>query len=216
MAVDVDAMVTALCSDSGAAASSSTKALLHLTGSGDMVSAFPVGFVVPAPADMDSQAPSAVLLPAPSVTPLGQPEPPLSPTWDEIALDDRSTILHIPRGALEAVTRTFVAVRSRFLSGASWESFHALWAFPKAVLAPLSRGGKTHYIALRRKVAARARAYMDRPLAASWAESKLPDRLATRVPGGRWHVRARLHGTGCTAKWCALLATGLCPRLSKC
>ena len=135
IAVDVDAMVSALCPDLGTAAPSSTS-LLQLTGSGDRVSPFPSGFVVPAPARMDGHVPSMGPAPPTSVTPLAHPEPPLSPTWDEIALDDRGTILHIPRGAVEAVTRSFVSVLSRFLSEASWESFHALWAFPKAVLAP--------------------------------------------------------------------------------
>ena len=94
-------------------------------------------------------------------------------------------MLHIPRGAVEAVTRTFVAALSRFLSESSWESFHSLWAFPKAVLAPLSRGGRTHYNALGRKIAARATAYLQRPVAASWNESKLPDKPVVRRTRGQ-------------------------------
>ena len=41
------------------------------------------------------------------------------------------------------MTATFVALLSRYLAELSWEAFHALWAFPKAVLAPLGRGGRS-------------------------------------------------------------------------
>ena len=142
MAVDVDAMVTALCSDVSGEGTLTTAAL-NLTGTGDTVSAFPPGVMAPPPIQMGLPPPQPPL-PTARPTPLDQAAPVLDPSWDEIAQDDRSTILHIPRGAVEAVTRTFVEVLPRYLSEGSWESFHALWPFPKAVLAPLSRGGRTH------------------------------------------------------------------------
>ena len=198
MAVDVEAMVSALVADA-ALNPPPLPAGVTLVAAGDRASAFPPGALAPpggtflasssasAPAPaLTAPPPSAppgptAVTPAPAppaaqsfVTPLGNPAPPLSPSWEEIAQDDRSTILHIPRGAVQAVTATFETLLSRYLREQSWEAFHALWAFPKAVLAPLSRGGKAHYSVLGRKVAARATAYLNRPVPESWSESCLP------------------------------------------
>ena len=176
--VDVDAMVTALCTEAESVASSST-ALLHLARDGTTGSSFPPGVRAPPPTAL------GLGLGPPTMTPLLSPAPILQPTWDVIATDRRGTILHIPRGAVQAVSATYITLLSRYHEERSWESFHALWAFPKAVLAPLGRSGRAHSGVLGRKVVARATAYLLRPVSESWAESALPDVQPTRRTRGR-------------------------------
>ena len=188
MAVDVDAMVSVLCADEVPPAPGllpAAASMAHPQSSspppvGCCISVFPPGCVVPPPTSIVLPTSTAPTPGGPASTPLDQPAPPLHPSWDEIAMDSRGTVLHIPRGALQAVTGTYVSLLNQFLTDGSWESFHALWAFPKAVLAPIGRGGKVHSAALGRKLVARATAYLGRPVALSWADSQLPPPTVAR------------------------------------
>ena len=108
------------------------------------------------------------------VTSFSMPQPPLSPSWHEINVDTRGTLVHIPRGALPVVTKMYVRLVHWFVHEPGWESFHALWAFPKSVLAPLKRAGRSHWNLVGRQVSRRATDYLQRPVAESWKEAGLP------------------------------------------
>ena len=86
------------------------------------------------------------------VTPFSMPQPPLSPSWHEINVETRGTLVHIPRGALPVVTKTYARLVHSFVHEPGWESFHALWALPKSVLAPLKREGRSHWNLVGRQV----------------------------------------------------------------
>jgi len=144
MALDVDAMVTQLCASNQSLAPPppalvqvpvpfsvvGCPAMVPGTHLGDALSAFPPGVRAPPP-PLALQGPQSSALPMEGApcTSLDLPDPGLQPSWDEIAMDARGTIIHIPRGALQAVTTTYVSLLKQFLRENSWESFHALWAF---------------------------------------------------------------------------------------
>jgi hypothetical protein len=77
----------------------------------------------------------------PRVTPFSEPCPLFEVGWDTITSPARSTLVHIPRGAVNVVTEEYTRVLQRFNEEPGWETLHSLWAFPKAVLAPMTRGG---------------------------------------------------------------------------
>jgi hypothetical protein len=76
----------------------------------------------------------------PRVTPFSEACPVFEVGWDTITSPARSTLVHIPRGAVNVVTEEYVRVLQRFNEEPGWETLHSLWAFPKAVLAPMTRG----------------------------------------------------------------------------
>ena len=127
-------------------------------------------------------------IPAPAVvTPFSHPCPDLRPDWSDIAMDPRSTIVHIPRGAVQAVSLAYTACLRLFNSQPGWETLHRLWCFPKAVLAapPVRRGGKMAWAALGRLVRGRADAFSGRAAWESWEDSRQghptgPDVIRTR------------------------------------
>ena len=109
---------------------------------------------------------------------------------------------------------TFSALLLEVVRHRSWEALHALWAFPKAVLAPVGRGGKGHWAALGRTVSGRARAFRGRPVVESWNEgvSSVPAGPRTRKAGGQrnqgveWSNRVdQLVGNGAVGKAASML-----------
>ena len=73
-----------------------------------------------------------------------EPPPPCEPSFDAIAMFQGGTIIHIPRGAVREVEETYSHLIDTVVRERTWEALHALWAFPKAVLAPIGRMGKGH------------------------------------------------------------------------
>jgi len=124
-----------------------------------------------------------------SVTPLSEPCPDsIWPAFLTIAQDKRPTVTRLPRGCVMEVSRIYCLLMNKYNKHPSWESLHALWAFPKAVFAAGPRGGRAHWSSVGQSIKSRAIAYLTRPVADSWEDSKtLAQRNAT---GNRPWTRA--------------------------
>ena len=117
--------------------------------------------------------PHTVEEPDTQTTPLTQPCPAsLTPTPLDILKDDTATLLHIPRQARELVAMALAATLRHFVHSPSWESLQRLLAFPKIILAPLDRGGRSHWHVVSKTVQKRAQRYMDDTVEISWAQTR--------------------------------------------
>jgi hypothetical protein len=106
----------------------------------------------------------------PTGTPLTSQAPHLLPSWAEVALDPRITVSNIPRGAAAIIAEVYSKLLHVFNTGRTWESLHALWCFPKAVLSTLPSGGRGHWARLGRVIRGRAEAFLKRPTLESWQD----------------------------------------------
>ena len=130
---------------------------------------------------------------------------------------------HIPRGALLDVAQVYLTLLRRLNERPGWESLHALWAFPKSVLAPMQRSGRAHWAALGRVISARARAYLNQQVSVAWASSAPRQTSRTKPVTRRTAAReqqvteerfvgriASLVGSGAISKACQhLLSDGI-------
>ena len=96
----------------------------------------------------------------------------------------RATLVHIPRGAIRAVTEEYTRVLGNLNDCPGWETLQAVWAFPKAVLAPLTRGGKSKWSMTSRRIVERAQLFRTMGASAAWDETERAvnkERLGTRL-----------------------------------
>ena len=94
-------------------------------------------------------------------------------------------MVHMPQGAAGVVTEEYTKVLRGFNQEPGWETFHALCAFPKAVLAPMARGGRSRWSKTSRKVRDRATMFGMLGAEVMWkdGESHVPrETLGRRLP----------------------------------
>ena len=105
-------------------------------------------------------------LPGPSTicTPFTAPKPQLYPALEDILTADINTYLHIPPRARDDVALTLARVIREFVALPGWETLQRLLAFPKVVLQPLDRGGKSHWGHVGRVVQNKAQLFYTTPL----------------------------------------------------
>ena len=155
--------------------------------------------------------------------------PDLAPSFDAIAQDRRATLHHIPRGALDKVTRLFTRLLEEFMGTMTWRALHRLWCFPKVVLAAPAQGGKGTWARVGRLVCERCDSYMETPILTSWKaglseeqdDAKGPITRSRRRKAGaddeaRFAQRIeQLVGHGALSKACAHLTSGLVQDVSE-
>ena len=105
----------------------------------------------------------------------------------------------------------------RFNQEPGWETLHALWAFPKAALARLTRGGRSRWSKTSRKVRDRATMFGMFGAEAAWKDGELPspnETLGRRLPEAKERRLqdtafvesiVRAVGNGAVSKACQLL-----------
>ena len=128
-------------------------------------------------------------------------------------------MVHLPQGAAVVVTEEYTKVLRRFNREPGWETLHALWAFPKAVLAPLSRGGRSRWSKTSRKVRDRATMFGMLGAGATWKDGeslapkessgrRMPEAKEKRLQDTAFVERVvRAVGNGAISKACQLLVS---------
>jgi len=98
-------------------------------------------------------------------------------------------------------------VLRRFNECPCWETLHALWAFPKCVLASGARTGAAHWAALGRRIKSRALSYLARPVGESWEDTHRPVIAEDPQPGPSTRGKVALDEARRKEAWASRITT---------